>query len=244
MHVTRHPAPLPAPTLTRGPLATTLALVRPLARAIDWTPLAVTVPLSLAISAWGAAEPDVALTCLRVAAVLLGAAAAFTLIDPMDASTAALPVPRAHRQWLRTLLALAAVAITWAAITGLVALLSPTALPWPGLTLEAAVLTTTTLAATATAVHHIPDKPAALTGAAVTLLLIAATLPLPTTMWAAPNTPTWPDSHHQWAAALPMAVLVLLRANAHSPASATTSRLASTAPRLLSRNRGGTHNSG
>ncbi|MYV96802.1 hypothetical protein, partial [Streptomyces sp. SID3343] len=202
-----------------GRLATASALIRPLAHAVDWVPLAVTIPLSLGMAGFGASQPDVALTCVRFSAVLLAAAAAFALIDPMDASTAALPVPRSHRQWLRTLLALAAVAGTWAAIVVLVGAACPATLPWGGLTLEAAVLTVTTLAATARATHHVPDKPAALTGIATTLLLTAAALPLPTTMWAAPGDPAWSDSHRQWGAALLLALPALLRANAHSPAS-------------------------
>jgi hypothetical protein len=227
---TRNPA-----SVAPGSLAIVSALLRPIARAIDWTPLTVTIPLTLAMAGFGASQPDVALTCTRFAALLLAAAAAFALIDPMDASTAALPVPRSHRQWLRTLTALTAVAATWAGIAALVAAGCPTALPWSGLTLEATVLTTTTLAATATATHYVPDKPAALTGIATTLLLAAATLPLPTTMWATPGTPTWTPSHHQWTAALPLSLLALLQAHAHTPAS---NRLPRAVTRVLTRNQG------
>ncbi|MGC0418740.1 hypothetical protein [Embleya sp. AB8] len=202
--------PLTPPTHA---LRTTPALLPPLVRAIDWTPFAAVIPLALAITTLGAPTPAEAIPCLRVAAVLLAAAAAFALIDPMEPSTAALPVPRSLRQNLRTLLALIPITLTWTTIAAVVAARSPTPLPWSGLTLEAGMLTATTLALAAVTVHRVPGKPAAAIATAALLALLAGTLPL--SLWPAPGTPTWPRAHHLWLAALPIPLLTLLTANHH-----------------------------
>jgi hypothetical protein len=209
------PAPPRSPGRPIASLRVARALLPALIRAIDWIPFAAVLPIAVAITALGAPTPDEAVTCLRVAAVLLGAAAAFALIDLMEPSTAALPVPRALRQGLRTLIALFLVALSWAVIAAVVTLRSRTSLPWSGLTLEAAVLTTTALAAAALAVHRVAGKPAAGVATAALLALIAATLPLTGAAWPWPeaNTAGWSDAHRAWALALPVPLLVLYEAN-------------------------------
>ncbi|WP_157520334.1 hypothetical protein [Herbidospora daliensis] len=89
------------------------ALALPLIRAVDWLPLAATVPAVL-VGAW-LVPAEFAVAVVRLAAALLAAAAAFTLVDAMAATTAATPVPRRVRQWARTLLAALAAGGAWTA---------------------------------------------------------------------------------------------------------------------------------
>ncbi|WP_439674330.1 hypothetical protein [Embleya sp. MST-111070] len=212
---------LPAPDTSRGPragrtLRTARALLPTVVRAIDWIPFLAVAPIAVWVAAVGAPRPDEAVTCLRVAAVLLGAASAVAPLDPMESSTAALPVPRALRQGLRTLVALLPIALVWGVAAVVVTRRSPAALPWVGLTLEAAVLAVATVAAAAWAVHRVPGRTAALIAIGTVLTLVTATLALPISPWPEAGAPDWTGIHLAWAAALPVAVLVLLRAN-HRP---------------------------
>ncbi|MBO3749664.1 hypothetical protein J5X84_26595 [Streptosporangiaceae bacterium NEAU-GS5] len=91
-----------------------IALVRPIGRAVDWVPLLVAGAAAIALAALAAPGERVgsglALLLLRATAVLLGTAAGFALVDPLDEETEAAPAPRWVRQWLRAALALLAVA--------------------------------------------------------------------------------------------------------------------------------------
>ncbi|MFE2871344.1 hypothetical protein [Embleya sp. NPDC059259] len=158
------------------------------------------------------------MTCVRVAAVLSGAASAFALIDPIKASTAALPVSRGLRQGLRTLLALLPVGLAWAAVVAVGTVRSDRALPWAGLTLEAAVPTCTALAAAASAVHRVPGKPATALAVGALPTLLAGTLALPASLWPWPDADAddWSHVHRLWAALLIVPALTLRHAN-HRP---------------------------
>ncbi|GLX93859.1 hypothetical protein [Herbidospora sp. NBRC 101105] len=90
-----------------------VSLAVPLARAADWLPLGITAPLVLA-GAW-LVPAEFAGAVVRSAGAVLAAAAAFTLVDGMAATTAATPVPRWVRQWARTLMAAAAAGGGWGA---------------------------------------------------------------------------------------------------------------------------------
>lgn len=93
-------------------------LLGPLARAIDWKPVLVTAVLSLGMAAaampGAVVEPGSAAVTLRMAGVLLGAAAGFALVDVAAVATTVSPVPRWLRQWIRTLLVMGAAAAAWA----------------------------------------------------------------------------------------------------------------------------------
>ncbi|GII54815.1 hypothetical protein Pth03_32040 [Planotetraspora thailandica] len=197
----------------------TLALLRPLIRAIDWVPLAVTVSISLCLAAGmepgDPLEPGLGLLILRTSAILLGSAAAFALTDAMaPSSAAAAPVPRWLRQWERTLLAGAASALGWGLTSAIVvARLAPGAtLGFPGTALEAAICLLAGPAAAAVAVRRYPGKPAALTGAFFLFTGWAAMQLTGPAAWAGPyggqgNAALW------WAAALVVALVVLAAAH-------------------------------
>ena len=142
-------------------------LVGPLARAIDWLPIGVTAPFALALAAIVSPGRDLdvlsVLLALRAAALLLGAAAAFALVDAMTPSSGALPVPRWMRQWLRTAMAFAAVAAVWGAAYTIAGVrLAPGApLPLADTALEAAVCVLAGLAGAAAAVRRVGGRQAA-----------------------------------------------------------------------------------
>ncbi len=169
------------------------ALVLPLARAIDWLPLAATVPLVLA-GAW-LTPGEFAVAVVRLAGALLAAAAAFTLVDDMAVTTAATPVPRWARQWARTLPAAGVAAAAWAAAWRLAGMPG-------GLTAsagEAVAALLLALAGAGWAVRLWEGRAVALAGAAPVLAAGAGT-------WA-PTGPGW------WWAAVP---LLLVTAAAHT----------------------------
>ncbi|GAA3012605.1 hypothetical protein [Streptosporangium longisporum] len=205
-----------------------LALLRPLVRATDWTPLAVAAPLTTALAAvvqpGEPVDPRLGLLVLRASAMLLGTAAAFALVDAMDTGTAATPVPRWIRQWTRTLMAAALAAAGWGVTYAIVTVrLAPgDAPPLPGTAVEAAGCVLAALAGAALAVRRHPGRQAALAGAAVLLALtVAARLP-GSAAWPEPGDPRWDVVHAWWSAALPLPVLVL--AWAHRDARERTRR--------------------
>ncbi|MEV0230592.1 hypothetical protein [Nonomuraea sp. NPDC050786] len=193
-----------------------IALLRPLARAIDWLPVVVAAALALllavVVSPGADLEPGHGLLLLRMAGVLLGAAAAFALVDGMEASTGAVPVPRWVRQWARTLMAGAAVAVAWAATYTVVALRVPPGSPsLSGAAVEAALCVLAGLAGAAPAVRRNHARPAGLAGAAVLFVLYGATQMADA--WPVPDTAEWDAVHAWWLAALPLPLLVLAAAH-------------------------------
>ncbi|GAB1818529.1 hypothetical protein [Herbidospora sp. RD11066] len=165
------------------------ALLIPLARAIDWAPLAVTVPLVL-VGAW-LIPAEFAVAVLRLAGAVLAAATAFALVDGMAASTAATPVPRWVRQWTRTLMAAVVAVVTWALAWWLADV--PEVAPG-GLAGEALAALLLALAAAGWAVRRAEGRAVALAGAAPLL---------------ATGVGTWSEiGSGWWWAAVPLLVVV------------------------------------
>jgi hypothetical protein len=186
-------------------------------RAIDWAPLLAAAALALLIAAVAAPDANVTLLTLRASGVVLGAAAAFALVDPMAASTAALPRPRWRRQWLRCLLALALAMPAAAGCCAIAALRLPAAqaLPLPGVALELATTIAVGLAVGAVAVRRLPGRGAALAGAIAQATVIAATFALRggASPWPDAGDPRWSAAHQPWAVALPVALVLIASAN-------------------------------
>jgi hypothetical protein len=195
------------------------ALVRPLTRAIDWSPLAIAAVIAMSFAALvppgEPLSPVLALPLLRMTAVLLGAAAGFALVDAMAVSAGAVPVPRWVRQWARTVMAHTAGGLAWVATYAVVAArLAPgVVMPFSGLVVEATVCVLVGLAGSAMAVRRHPGRQAALAGAVVQLALYAGTRILGADAWPAPGDGRWDLAHTWWLAALPLLVLVLIAAH-------------------------------
>ncbi|GAA4576755.1 hypothetical protein [Planotetraspora kaengkrachanensis] len=195
------------------------ALVRPLTRAIDWSPLAIAGSLIVCVAALvppgEPLGPVPALTLLRMAALLLGAAAGFALVDAMSASTAAVPVPRWVRQWARTAMALTAAGLVWGATYAIVSarLARGVAVTPSGLAVEAAVCMLVGVAGAATAVRRHSGRQAALAGAAAQLAACVAALITGGGVWPSLGDEQWDLTHAWWLAALPLPVLVLVAAH-------------------------------
>ncbi|MFF5205978.1 hypothetical protein [Streptosporangium sp. NPDC000396] len=202
-----------------APFPPVLALLRPLARAIDWLPIAVVALLAVSLAAvmspGNTVDPRLGLLLLRTTAVLLGAAATFALVDAMTANTGSAPVPRWVRQWTRTLMVGVAVAASWGVTCAVVAIrLTPGGvLHFSGAALEAGVCALVGLAGAAIAVRRHPGRQAALAGVLVQLVLYAGTQITGDLAWPMPDSSEWDAIHRWWLAALPMPLLVL--AGAH-----------------------------
>lgn len=190
-------------------LALTRSLVRPLTRAIDWTPLAVAVPLTVALIApLGLLVPDNAPVMQRIAALLLGSAAAFALVDPLDRDTAATPVPRWLRQGLRAGMALMVAASAWAAVCVITTSRMPEEVrpPLSALATEASALIVVGLVGAAFALRHQANRSKALAGGIVQIGYAVAIIPL---AGLPPGTAEGNLAHLSQAAALPALLLCL-----------------------------------
>ncbi|SEN34840.1 hypothetical protein [Nonomuraea pusilla] len=188
-------------------------LVRPLARAIDWAPLAaVAVGGAAALALTGLVrqpDPGTALVALRVVGTLLGSAAAFALVDPMSADLDAAPAPRWLRQALRCLLAGGAAVGAWLAAFAWTLSRLPDGVLFPvgDLLVEMGVCLGVALAAGATAVRHARGRQAAMASVVVQLLLVLATVLLPDEVRLWPPTcgfGAWDEAHRFWLAMLPL----------------------------------------
>ncbi|AQZ68464.1 unnamed protein product [[Actinomadura] parvosata subsp. kistnae] len=202
-----------ATTVPRTRWHAAVLLIRPLAKAIDWGPLAlVTAFVGGLLSLTQAGQPlsgQDALLLMRVAGTLLGSAAAFALVDAMSADLGAAAVPRWVRQSLRCLLAGgAAVAIWLAAFAYALTRLPDGALfPVGDLLIEMAACLGIALAAAATAVRHAPGRQAAMAAVVVQLGLVLATILLPDQVRLWPPTcgfGYWDQAHQLWLALLPI----------------------------------------
>jgi hypothetical protein len=195
-------------------------LIVPLVRAVPWVPMVAAAGLALAanLPAWlGGSAPGAQVWGLRIAALSLGAAASFAMVDAMAPLTVT-ATPRWVRQWLRfTLVAVPAVAV-W----GVLCLLAVGTMPAgaPGLPVGdlvgealACFLCGPAAAAVAARVGHTTTT--ALTGPAAQGLLVVGTLFLrgDRSPWPLPGQPSWPDVHIGWWAAVPAFALVLSAAN-------------------------------
>ncbi|MFD9947318.1 hypothetical protein ACFWYW_22145 [Nonomuraea sp. NPDC059023] len=198
-----------------------LLLVRPLARAIDWAPLAVVAVFTAALVSlvgFGQVLPGGdALVLMRVCGTLLGAAAAFGLVDAMSADLGAAAVPRWVTQALRCLLpGGVAIAIWLAAFAYVLTRLPDGALfPVGDLLIEVGVCLGIALAAAASAVRFAPGRQAAMAAVVVQMALVLGTVLLPEQVRLWPPTcgfGYWDQAHLFWLAMLPLPYLWLILA--------------------------------
>ncbi|NUP77452.1 MAG: hypothetical protein HOV96_07880 [Nonomuraea sp.] len=208
---------VPAPPPSRWRLA--LLLVRPLARAVDWGPLVMVAAFTawlVSLVGYGEALPGgEALVLMRICGTLLGAAAAFGLVDAMSADLGAVAVPRWVRQALRCLLpGGAAIAIWLTAFSYVLTRLPEGALfPVGDLLIEVGVCLGIALAAAATAVRFASGRQAAMAAVVVQLAMVLGTILLPQQVRLWPPTcgfGYWDQAHLFWLAMLPLPYLWLI----------------------------------
>ncbi|MFI6291318.1 hypothetical protein ACIBEJ_07000 [Nonomuraea sp. NPDC050790] len=194
-------------------------LVRPLVRAVDWTPLALVALLTAALAGlvrFGQVLPGGdALLLMRVSGTLLGGAAAFGLVDAMSADLGAAAVPRWVRQALRCLLPGAAAVAIWLAAFAYVLTRLPEGALFPvgDLLVEMGVCLGIALAAAASAVRLAPGRQAAMAAVVVQMALVLATILLPDQVRLWPPTcgfGHWDQAHGFWLAMLPVPYLWLV----------------------------------
>ncbi|GGS49262.1 hypothetical protein GCM10010156_04910 [Planobispora rosea] len=194
-----------------------IRLLRPVARAVDWTPLAaagVLVVLLVSLIGTGSAlDPEISLMLLRMAGVLLGTAAGFAVVDAMDASTAAAPAPRGLRHRIRCALGGLTAAAFWAVACAVAVARLPQGgtFPVPGAAVEAAACVAAGLLAASVAGRVHQGKAAALAGTGGLLGVVAVSLALrgPYRPWIYPDEDTWGVVHRGWLAALALLLLAL-----------------------------------
>ncbi|WP_433258091.1 hypothetical protein ACQPYK_22425 [Streptosporangium sp. CA-135522] len=198
-----------------------IQLIRPIARAIDWIPLAVTgmlaVVMASLLEAGSALGVGTAFTLLRMIGVLLGAAAGFAVIDEMTVSTAAAPVPRWLHQWLRCGFGGLTAGLLWGIACAVAVARLPEGgeLRAAGMAAEAAVCIAIGLltASVAGRVHR--GKAAALAGMGGLLVIVSVSLVLrgPYWPWLYPQEANWEIVHYGWLALLPPVLAALSWAN-------------------------------
>jgi hypothetical protein len=194
-------------------------LLLTLCRAVYWTPLLITATVMPALAVL-LTSPEAGTNphdLLRATALLIGAAAPFTLADDMAASTAALPSPRWLRQWLRTVLALGPAVIGWAATYAVIVTRSVDGaiVPLAGTALEAAVCVAVGLGGAAFAVRRVPDRHGAVYGMATLSAAFVGSLFLrgDWSPWPPPGDPRWDAAHTGWLLAAPVTVAALVIAH-------------------------------
>jgi hypothetical protein len=198
-----------------------IQLIGPVARAIDWTPLAVAGTLAVAmvsvIEAGSALGVGTAFTLLRMMAVLLGAAAGFAVIDEMTVSTGAVPVPRRLRQALRCGLGGLTAGLSWgiACAVAVARLPEGSGLKVAGMAVEAAVCIAIGLLTASIAGRSHQGKAAALAGMGGLLAIVSVSLVLrgPYWPWLYPDSENWEIVHHGWLAVLLLTLAALAWAN-------------------------------
>jgi len=199
-------------------------LVWPIVRLLPWMPVAVAAVLGflgLLPALLGAPAPAAPIWALRIAAVLLGAAASLALLDPM-ALLSVTPTPRWLRQWLRLFVALLPPVAVWLGFFVLIQQALPPAradLPLRELATEAAVCCLTGFAGAAVAARAAGSAESAgaarLAGPATQGAMIVGTFFLADrhSPWVLPSAETWAAAQRHWAWALPILVLTLACAN-------------------------------
>lgn len=200
---------------TNGEYVMIRALLRPVWRTLPRTALAACGGLGLLLAGIprllsGEPDPWLCVNLLRGAALVLGVGLAFLLDDPARHTTAPVPARRPLRGGLRMALVAPGAALWW---TLALLLVPEQARPPAGaLTLEAAAIAVTALAAASAAVRF-TDRAEPGTAVATGLLLTAmtvSTLLLPE-RWAllvAVKDPHWDDAHERWAVILVVAALL------------------------------------
>ncbi|MER5424026.1 hypothetical protein [Streptosporangium roseum] len=194
-----------------------IQLIRPIARAIDWLPLAVTgmlaVVMASVIEAGSPLGVGTAFTLLRMMGVMLGAAAGFAVIDEMTASTGAAPVPRWLRQWLRYGFGGLTAGLLWGIACAIAVARLPEGgqLKVAGMAVEAAVCIAIGLLSASVAGRMHQGKAAALAGMGGLLVIVSVSLVLrgPYWPWLYPEEENWEIVHYGWVAVLPPVLAAL-----------------------------------
>ncbi|MFD8424328.1 ABC transporter [Streptomyces sp. NPDC059668] len=191
------------------------ALLRPVWRTLPRGPLAACGGLGLLLAGIprllpGRPDPWLCLNLLRGAALVLAVGLAFLLDDPARHTTAPVPARRPLRSGLRMALVAPAAALWWAVALLLVP--EPARPPAGALTLEAAAIAATALAAASAAVRF-TDRAEPGPGVATGLLVTAMTVPtlLLPERWSlvvSVNDPHWDAAHERWAVVLAVAALI------------------------------------
>jgi hypothetical protein len=194
-----------------------LLLVWPSVRAVPPGPMAAAVALATVgtlPALLGAPEPASQVWGLRIAGVLLGAAASFAMVEPM-ALLSVTATPRWLRQWTRAVTVLLPTAAVWLLLFAVADFSSTAPLPLGGLAVEALTCGLAGLAGGAAAARHGSSPTTGLAGAVTQGVLIAATLFVPArhSPWALPATPGWEATRGWWPAVLVVLAVALTAAN-------------------------------
>ena len=195
-----------------------LLLIGPVVRIVPWIPVAAATTVSvlaLLPAMADASAPASQIWALRIAAVLLGAAASFAMVDPM-APLSVTPTPRWLRQWLRVAVALLPAATVWVSLYAVAAsTLAQGRLPFGDLAVEAAGCALAGVVGAAVAARRGHSMTTAVGGPATQGGLMVATMFLPSkySAWPMPETAQWERAHDWWWMALPVLVVGLGLAN-------------------------------
>lgn len=188
-----------------------LRLVRPLARAVNWAPIAPAGGLALLL-VWLRAQDaysglEELIVALRAAAILLAVAAAFSLDDAAAGTTASTPSPLLLRRTVRVALIALPTAGLWTGALWLAArkpLPGPSPLPVALLTLELATVVMISLGLAAAAVRwgHGSSGGLAASSAVLGLTVMTWLIPEGVRPWVYPGHANWTAAHRWWAVAL------------------------------------------
>jgi hypothetical protein len=198
----------------------TLQLVRPTAKAMPWRPVIWAAVLAI-VYVWKEAPGayiDYRVLVLRVAALLVCMGAAFVLDDATEDTISHLPSPLLLRRALRVALLLPLVAATWFLLVYLAGDVAPRdggPMPVGDITLEAATLLATALAAACIGARVTSDRLGGVAAAPILLAVIAAALFLPGNykLIVSVGDPRWANVHDTWRMALTVAVVVFVYVN-------------------------------
>ncbi|WP_055482484.1 hypothetical protein [Sphaerimonospora mesophila] len=199
------------------------SLLRYTIKAVDWRPLALAAVLlaglGLSLDPFSGHPLPVRgwVEALRISGVLLGAAAGFVLIDPLDDELGALPTPRWVRQAVRIGLAVSTSCLIWLAFY---AITSWNVAPGHdgyqgGVQLEAITCVVLGLAYAGTALRYRAGTVAGLTGASALLATLIVSLFLREeareySPWVRPEQESWDLVHRWWIVALVAALAWLI----------------------------------
>ena len=192
-------------------------LVWPVTRAVPVGPMAAAVALSLVgmlPAVLDAPEPASQVWGLRVAGVLLGAAASFGMVEPMSLLTVT-ATPRWLRQWVRAMTVLLPAVVVWSLLYAAADASSGASLPLGDLAVEAVTCAIAGIVGGAAAARHGGSATTGLAGAVTQGCLICATLFVPArhSPWALPATPGWEAGRGWWLAVLVVLAVALIAAN-------------------------------
>jgi hypothetical protein len=198
----------------------TLQLVRPTAKAMPWRPVIWAAVLAI-VYVWKEAPGayiDYRVLVLRVAALLVCMGAAFILDDATEDTISHLPSPLLLRRALRVALLLPLVAATWFLLVYLAGDVAPRdggPMPVGDITLEAATLLATALAAACIGARVTSDRLGGVAAAPILLAVIAVALFLPGNykLIISVGDPRWANVHDTWRMALTVAVVVFVYVN-------------------------------